>query len=47
MAELRYPYAPRLEVADQIFGHVVLDPYRWLEDADLAETRAWQAARHR
>jgi prolyl oligopeptidase len=44
MAELRYPYAPRLEVADQIFGHVVLDPYRWLEDADLAETRAWQAA---
>jgi prolyl oligopeptidase len=44
MAELRYPHAPRLEVADQIFGHVVLDPYRWLEDADLAETRAWQAA---
>jgi prolyl oligopeptidase len=44
MAELRYPHAPRLEVADQIFGRVVLDPYRWLEDADLAETRAWQAA---
>jgi prolyl oligopeptidase len=44
MAELRYPRAPRLDVADQIFGHVVRDPYRWLEDADLAETRAWQAA---
>ena len=44
MAELRYPHAPRLDVADQIFGHVVRDPYRWLEDADLAETRAWQAA---
>jgi prolyl oligopeptidase len=44
MAGLRYPRAPRLDVADQIFGHVVRDPYRWLEDADLAETRAWQAA---
>jgi prolyl oligopeptidase len=44
MAELRYPHATRLDVADQIFGHVVRDPYRWLEDADLAETRAWQAA---
>jgi prolyl oligopeptidase len=44
MPELRYPHAPRLDVADQIFGHVVRDPYRWLEDADLAETRAWQAA---
>jgi prolyl oligopeptidase len=44
MAELRYPHAPRLDIADQIFGHVVRDPYRWLEDADLAETRAWQAA---
>jgi prolyl oligopeptidase len=44
MAELRYPPAPRLDIADRIFGHVVRDPYRWLEDADLAETRAWQAA---
>ena len=44
MAGLRYPHAPRLDVADQIFGHVVRDPYRWLEDADLAETRAWQAS---
>jgi prolyl oligopeptidase len=44
MAELRYPHAPRLDIADQIFGHVVRDPYRWLEDAELAETRAWQAA---
>jgi prolyl oligopeptidase len=44
MAGLRYPHTPRLDVADRIFGHVVRDPYRWLEDADLAETRAWQAA---
>ena len=44
MAELRYPDAPRLDIAEQIFGHVVRDPYRWLEDADSAGTRAWQAA---
>ena len=44
MAGLRYPDAPRLDIAEQIFGHVVRDPYRWLEDADSAGTRAWQAA---
>ena len=44
MAEFHYPDAPRLDIAEQIFGHVVRDPYRWLEDADSAGTRAWQAA---
>jgi prolyl oligopeptidase len=44
MAGLRYPDARRLDIADEIFGHTVRDPYRWLEDADSAETRDWLAA---
>jgi prolyl oligopeptidase len=44
MAGLRYPDAPRLDIADEIFGHTVRDPYRWLEDADSGQTRDWLAA---
>ncbi len=38
-----YPAARREPIAEQIHGHVVADPYRWLEDADSAETRSWLA----
>jgi prolyl oligopeptidase len=44
MAELPYPGARRLDLTEEIFGHVLRDPYRWLEDAGSAETRAWLAA---
>ncbi|HEV2371548.1 MAG TPA: prolyl oligopeptidase family serine peptidase [Streptosporangiaceae bacterium] len=44
MTPSRYPDAPRLDTADTIHGHVVADPYRWLEDADGAQTTAWLAA---
>jgi prolyl oligopeptidase len=44
MAGLHYPDAPRLDIADEIHGHTVRDPYRWLEDADSAQTRGWLAA---
>ncbi|HEV3294909.1 MAG TPA: prolyl oligopeptidase family serine peptidase, partial [Streptosporangiaceae bacterium] len=39
-----YPAARRLDLAENINGHVVADPYRWLEDTGSAETRAWLAA---
>ncbi|MYV99576.1 prolyl oligopeptidase family serine peptidase [Streptomyces sp. SID3343] len=36
--------AARGDTADVLFGHRVADPYRALEDADSATTRAWSAA---
>ena len=37
----QYPQARRAEQADDFFGRTIADPYRWLEDPDSAETRAW------
>ena len=39
-----YPAARRLDLVEDLHGHRVADPYRWLEDADSAETRDWLAA---
>jgi prolyl oligopeptidase len=39
-----YPAAPRLPIRDELFGHRVDDPYRWLEDDAADDTRAWSAA---
>jgi prolyl oligopeptidase len=39
-----YPSARRVEHADNYHGVTVLDPYRWLEDMDSPDTRAWAKA---
>ena len=33
----QYPYARRLDLIEDLFGHEVRDPYRWLEDPDSEE----------
>jgi len=38
---IEYPLTAKGNVADTIFGTVVPDPYRWLEDDMSAETAAW------
>jgi prolyl oligopeptidase len=45
MASFRaeYPAAQRLDLVEDLFGHRVADPYRWLENADSAQTRHWLA----
>jgi prolyl oligopeptidase len=39
-----YPAARRLDLVEDLHGHRVADPYRWLEDADSPQTRQWLAA---
>ena len=38
------PPAERVDCVDDYHGHLVADPYRWLEDADDPRTVAWSAA---
>ncbi|MGB6583468.1 MAG: prolyl oligopeptidase family serine peptidase [Streptosporangiaceae bacterium] len=44
MSEFGYPGARRLELTEDISGHQVSDPYRWLEDDSSDERGAWLAA---
>src|SRR5437660_11125292 len=37
----QYPAARRGDQVDDYFGTKVADPYRWLEDVDSPEARAW------
>jgi prolyl oligopeptidase len=40
-APLKYPEARRADIVETMHGVQVADPYRWLEDPDSPETRAW------
>ncbi len=44
---LTYPAARRSDHTDAYHGVSVADPYRWLEDADTPETRAWIEAENK
>jgi len=46
MASFRveYPAAQRLNLVEDLFGHQVPDPYRWLEDPASPQTAEWLAA---
>ena len=40
----RYPQARRMELTENIGGHRVSDPYRWLEDDTSGERADWLTA---
>jgi prolyl oligopeptidase len=47
MQKLNYPHTATVDHTDVYHGTTVADPYRWLEDADAAETRAWVEAQNK
>jgi prolyl oligopeptidase len=44
---LHYPVTTKSEVVDDYFGTRVADPFRWLEDDNSAETKAWVQAQNK
>src|SRR5437016_14470101 len=44
---IQYPSAHTSAVVDDYHGTPVPDPYRWLEDPDAPDTRAWIEAENR
>ncbi|MFT5468398.1 MAG: prolyl oligopeptidase [Verrucomicrobiales bacterium] len=43
---IQYPEAERLDLVEDLHGVKVADPYRWLEEVDSEQTKAWIAAQN-
>ena len=41
MTELAYPPTRTVDAVEVLHGETIADPYRWLEDGDDPDTRAW------
>ncbi|MDB5102211.1 MAG: Prolyl oligopeptidase [Cyanobacteria bacterium RYN_339] len=41
-----YPTTPEHPVTDTYFGEQVVDPFRWLEDGDAKDVKAWMKAQN-
>ncbi|GAB3453152.1 prolyl oligopeptidase family serine peptidase [Streptomonospora sediminis] len=44
MPEPRYPAAERTDCVEDLHGHRIADPYRWLEDPRSPQTKEWSSA---
>jgi prolyl oligopeptidase len=47
MSNLQYPSSKQTEAKDRFFDVEIKDPYRWLENPDSEETKAWVEAQNK
>lgn len=40
-SQIKYPETKKVDQEDNYFGTIIKDPYRWLEDDNSSETKAW------
>ncbi|HLM60250.1 MAG TPA: hypothetical protein VK308_05580, partial [Pyrinomonadaceae bacterium] len=45
--KIEYPQTRKTEQIDDYHGTKISDPYRWLEDDNSAETKAWVEAQNK
>ena len=45
--KIEYPKTKKVEQTDDYHGTKVSDPFRWLEDDNSAETKAWVEAQNK
>lgn len=46
MSKIIYPHTPSVDQVDEYHGTLVPDPYRWLEDTESPQTKAWIEAQN-
>ncbi|MDB6137884.1 MAG: family peptidase [Verrucomicrobiaceae bacterium] len=47
IAQLPYPHSHKGDTVDDYHGTRIADPYRWLEDDNAADTKAWVTAQNK
>ena len=43
---INYPKTRMEDLVEDLHGHKIADPYRWMEDLESYEVRAWIAAQN-
>ncbi|HLP26851.1 MAG TPA: S9 family peptidase, partial [Acidobacteriota bacterium] len=46
-AQIEYPASKTVDQVDDVHGVKIPDPFRWLEDVDSADTKAWVGAQNK
>lgn len=46
-AQIEYPASKTVDQVDDVHGVKIADPFRWLEDVDSADTKAWVGAQNK